>query len=356
MTDRANKNTIAEKLLNWYDQNRRDLPWRARPGEQKNPYQIWLSEIMLQQTTVATVKDYYRAFLKRWPKVEDLAQAPLDDVLHAWQGLGYYARARNLHKCANVVANDLNGEFPRSEKGLRSLPGIGDYTAAALMALVHGEKATPVDGNIERVVARLFRIATPLPEGKKDIRKRAVQLTPDVRTGDYAQAMMDLGATLCSPKKPACSLCPLSEDCEAYAKDVPETFPRRKAKPPKPTRQAIIYWIERPDGSILLRRRPENGLLGGMMEFPSTDWRETPTDIKAAQRNAPVSAVWRPLPGEIRHTFTHFHLVLTVLKGKTRGTPPINGLWCAPQDMGSQALPTVMKKVLRHALRLKESK
>jgi len=351
MTGDKKNQTTAALLLQWYDAHRRDLPWRALPGETKPPYEIWLSEIMLQQTTVATVKDYYRSFLQRWPTVEDLAKAPLDDVLHAWQGLGYYARARNLHKCAQAVAYELKGQFPKTEKGLRALPGIGDYTAAALMALAYGKKATPVDGNIERVVSRLFRIATPLPEGKSDIRARAVELTPDERPGDYAQAMMDLGATLCSPKKPACSLCPLGGLCQARDQGDAEIFPRRKAKPPKPTRQAIIYWIERPDGAVLLRKRPEKGLLGGMMEFPSTDWTEKPVDIAKGKRDAPAPAIWKRLPGEVRHTFTHFHLTLTVLSGKTRGVPAINGLWCTPDDLKDHALPTVMKKVARHALK-----
>jgi len=338
-------------LLDWYDANRRDLPWRARPGESKSPYEVWLSEIMLQQTTVATVKDYYRAFLKLWPKVEDLAEASLDEVLHAWQGLGYYARARNLHKCAQVVANDFEGTFPDSEKDLRALPGIGDYTAAAIMALVHQQKTTPVDGNIERVVSRLFRIETPLPQGKKDIRAQAIKLTPDVRPGDYAQAMMDLGASLCSPKKPVCPLCPLNDQCKAFKKGDSETFPRRKAKPPKPTRQAVIYWIQRPNGAVLLRKRPPKGLLGGMMEFPSTDWSDMPIDLKSAKRTAPASAIWKELPGQVRHTFTHFHLELTIVAGKTRGTPAIDGIWCPPSDLSTLALPTLMKKVARHAMK-----
>src|SRR5579885_2301985 len=265
--------TPADLLLAWYDRHRRVLPGRALPGERPDPYRVWLSEVMLQQTTVPAVMGYFARFLERRPDVEALAEAPLDEVLHAWQGLGYYARARNLHACARAVVARHGGAFPRDEAALRALPGIGDYTAAAIAAIAFDRRAAPVDGNVERVTARLFAIETPLPEAKPELRRLAASLVPERRAGDYAQAAMDLGATLCTPRKPRCVLCPWREECRARALGVAENLPRRRAAAARPVRRGVAFWAVREDGAVLLRRRPEAGLLGGMMEVPSTPWR-----------------------------------------------------------------------------------
>jgi A/G-specific adenine glycosylase len=345
------KQPEASVLLDWYDRHRRILPWRAAPGETADPYHVWLSEIMLQQTTVAAVKPYFESFLARWPRVEDLAAAELDEVLHAWAGLGYYARARNLHKCARVVAGEHGGRFPDTEEGLAELPGVGPYTAAAIAAIAFGRKASPMDGNIERVVARLFAVEEPLPAAKPHLRRLAATLTPDARAGDYAQAVMDLGSTICTPRKPMCALCPWMDACVARVSGAPDAFPRRAAKADKPTRRGVIFWTLDNDGRVLIRRRPENGLLGGMMEFPSTDWREEGASEADTRAAAPVKARWSALPGQVRHTFTHFHLELSVLSGRTTDPTGAAGLWCAVDRLSDYALPNVMKKVVRHALR-----
>lgn len=344
---------LAAGLLAWYDRHRRAMPWRALPGKTADPYHVWLSEIMLQQTTVATVGPYFERFLGLWPTVRDLAGAELDDILHAWQGLGYYARARNLHKCAKVVADRHGGVFPDSEAGLLALPGIGPYTAAAIAAIAFGRRATVVDGNVERVMARLHAVETPMPQAKEELRARAAALTPGARCGDYAQAVMDLGATVCSPRSPACAICPWTGACEARRRGIAAELPRRAPKAERPTRRGVAFWIVAPDGSVLLRRRPESGLLGGMMEVPSTDWREAGWSEAAARGAAPVAAEWQPVRGLVRHTFTHFHLELTVLAARVAATDGPNGLpegvWCRPGGFGDYALPTVMKKVVRLA-------
>jgi A/G-specific adenine glycosylase len=339
----------AATLLAWYDRHRRDLPWRARPGERADPYRVWLSEIMLQQTTVAAVGPYFARFLALWPDVRGLAAAPLDAVLHAWQGLGYYARARNLHACARAVVERHDGVFPGDEHGLRALPGIGGYTAAAIAAIAFDRKATAVDGNVERVVARLFSVTTPLPEAKPELRRLAATLTPDARAGDYAQAVMDLGATLCTPKKPKCVLCPWRDSCSARAAGIAEDLPARRAAGEKPVRRGVAFWAMRADGAVLLRRRPEKGLLGGMMEVPSTEWRADAWNIADAKAAAPVRARWRVLPGAVRHTFTHFHLEITVMTGAVAAQITDGGVWVAPGGLKDHALPSVMKKIIAHA-------
>jgi A/G-specific adenine glycosylase len=341
----------SDKILAWYDQNRRLLPWRSAPGVLANPYHVWLSEIMLQQTTVVTVKPYFEYFLAIWPNIKVLAIASLDDVLHAWQGLGYYARARNLHKCADIIASDYNGFFPEDEKNLLELPGIGPYTAAAITAIAFGKKATPVDGNIERVVARLFSVIEPIPKSKIKLHKLACAMTPDERAGDYAQALMDIGATICMPKKPMCSLCPLSGECKAEAKGIAGNLPNRVPKKKKPTRVGTIFWLSNDKGEILLRRRPEKGLLGGMVELPSSDWREDGLTKKTFFNDASAKIDWEILPGRVRHTFTHFHLELEVAAGQCIKSEPIEGIWSNASDFGNYALPTVMKKVAAHALK-----
>jgi A/G-specific adenine glycosylase len=343
--------SLAEALLAWYDRHRRDLPWRAKRGERPNPYRVWLSEIMLQQTTVATVGPHFQRFLARWPDLAALAAASLDDVLHAWQGLGYYARARHLHACARRVMDAHGGRFPDNEAELRKLPGIGDYTAAAVAAIAFDQKATPVDGNVERVMARLFAHEAPLPGAKPALHRVAAMLTPANRAGDYAQAAMDLGATICTPQKPKCILCPWREACRARALGIAESLPARARKGPKPLKRGVAFWALSAEGAVLLRRRPEKGLLGGMMEVPSTLWREAPWTVEEARCAAPVRAKWRLVPGLVRHGFTHFDLELTVLVGEVRNgeSPEHAGKWVALDALDSQALPTLMKKIVAHA-------
>ena len=336
----TNTRDPTKRLLRWYDANRRVLPWRALPGETPDPYRIWLSEIMLQQTTVATVTGYYGDFLARWPSLDDLAAADLDSVLHAWQGLGYYSRARNLHKCAVLVATEHGGRFPDQIADLAGLPGIGPYTAAAIAAIAFDRPVTPIDGNIERVICRLDAIPTELRKAKAEIRRRAESLSPPRRPGDFAQALMDLGATICRPKAPLCGECPLAADCRAADRGKPEAYPVRAEKKPRPSRYGTVYWIERSDGAVLMRRRPESGLLGGMMEFPSTPWRDRPPSFA----EAPAIADWRAVAGRVVHVFTHFRLELDIVVGADPVEAP-TGVWLRPEAFADYALPTVMKKV-----------
>ncbi|MBF0307308.1 MAG: A/G-specific adenine glycosylase [Alphaproteobacteria bacterium] len=333
-------------LLAWYDRNRRVLPWRETP----DPYRVWLSEVMLQQTTVAAVIPYFLAFVERWPRVEDLAAAPLDDVLRAWAGLGYYARARNLHACARTVTAWRGGRFPDTEEALLTLPGVGRYTAAAIAAIAFGRRAVVVDGNVERVMARLHAVTEPMPGVKRRLESLAAALTPDQRAGDYAQAVMDLGATVCTPRGPACGICPWMAACEGRAQGIAETLPARIVKPERPTRLGVAFWAVRKDGAVLLRRRPPTGLLGGMIEVPSTPWRAEAWTREQAAAEAPLTAEWRPLPGVVRHSFTHFHLELTLQLGRVGADPRARGLWVPLDRMGEHALPALMRKVVRHAL------
>lgn len=303
---------------------------------------------MLQQTTVATVKSYFERFTKRWPTVSDLAAAPRDDVLKAWAGLGYYARARNLKACAETVVRDHGGVFPEGADALRTLPGIGDYTAAAVAAIAFDEPVAVVDGNIERVVSRLFAIDTPMPAAKKIIRQRQTELTPQSRSGDFAQAMMDLGATLCTPRKPACSLCPVSDPCSARAAGTQELYPVKAPKAERPTRYGAAFVAERTDGAILLRTRPDSGLLGGMSEVPGSDWGENRTP---SQDDAPFAAEWRKIAPPVVHVFTHFRLELSVYHCVADTNHRyIDGWWSAPDDLPDEALPTVMKKAIEAAV------
>jgi A/G-specific adenine glycosylase len=340
---------LARRLLAWYDKHARRLPWRAAPGERADPYRVWLSEVMLQQTTVAAVEPYFRAFTARWPTVTALAAAPLDEILSAWAGLGYYARARNLHACAKVLAA-RGGDIPNDEDGLRALPGVGEYTAAAIAAIAFGQRAVVVDGNVLRVMARLFAERDSLPGAKPLLAARAESLTPTERAGDYAQAVMDLGATICTPRNPACGLCPWREDCDARRLGIAAALPARAAKPERPVRRGIAFWVSRPDGAVLLRRRPDKGLLGGMMEIPSTPWRAEPWPMEEAMAAAPLSARWRPVPGVVKHVFTHFSLELGVVTGRAAKNHKAEGEWCAVDTIDARALPSVMKKVVRHAL------
>ena len=348
--------SVAAVLLAWYDRERRQLPWRNPPGQRPDPYKVWLSEVMLQQTTVKAVLPRYALFLRRWPDIEALAAAPLGDVLAAWAGLGYYARARNLHACARAIVERYGGALPSDESELRKLPGVGAYTSAAIAAIAFGKRATPVDGNIERVVARLFAVTRPLPDAKSEIRALAETLTPEERPGDFAQAMMDLGATLCTPRRPACALCPLRPDCCGCAAGIAETLPFRQPTGERPLRRGVAFVAVRSDGAILLRERPQMGLLGGMLEVPSSPWQEAKPNGKSAERHAPFKAGWRKLPGLVEHSFTHFHLELAVHYALIapraeikRAADPKRCRFVARRDLASAALPSVMRKVLTHA-------
>jgi A/G-specific adenine glycosylase len=341
----------AEDLLIWYDRHRRDLPWRAKPGETANPYRVWISEIMLQQTTVTAVKPFYLRFLDRFPTVEALAQAQEDSVMQAWAGLGYYSRARNLHACAKAVVDRHGGHFPPTEAELLKLPGIGAYTAAAVAAIAFNEKAAAVDGNVERVMSRVFMIEDPLPKAKPLIRSLTDDIVPADRPGDFAQAVMDLGATICTPKRPACALCPWMIPCQARAAGLQEAFPKKLKKETGQLRKGAAFVVLRADDSILLRTRPPKGLLGGMAEPPTSAW-EPNYQPSQAVLDAPIDARWQRLPGVVRHVFTHFPLELTVLFAKVpKGTPaPDDMRWTPRMQLHEEALPGAMKKVLVHAL------
>ena len=346
---RRRKRKPSDALLNWYDAHRRDLPWRAPPGERADPYAVWLSEIMLQQTTVATVKPYFLDFLARWPSVEALAQASIEAVLAQWAGLGYYARARNLHRCAGIVTQEHRGRFPSEEAALLRLPGIGPYTAAAIAAIAFDAPCVAVDGNVERVVSRLFAIDAPEREAKAIIREKAASLLETPRSGDFAQAMMDLGATICAPRAPACEVCPLEAFCEARRMGEPERYPVRRKRAQKPLRRGAIFILRRGE-EVLLRRRPLSGLFGGMSAFPST-----PLTRDIAQADAlgfaPCDAVWRPLAEPVGHVFTHFSLSATVYVARTRSksTPGPDCRWAARINLDKEGLPTLMRKAALRA-------
>lgn len=340
----------AEDLLEWYDRHARDLPWRVLPsaraaGARPDPYRIWLSEIMLQQTTVAAVTPYFEAFTRRWPTVAAIAAAEDADLMAAWAGLGYYARARNLLKCARVVDETLGGCFPETEEGLRALPGIGPYTAAAIASIAFDKPAVVVDGNVERVMARLHGVEIPLPDAKPVLKAHAAALTPRARPGDHAQAVMDLGATICTPRAPACGLCPWRAECAGRLAGSAERLPAKRPKPAKPIRLGAVYIARRPDGAWLLETRPDSGLLGGMLGWPGSDWTETPPAAKV-----PFAAPWQPLPGEVRHTFTHFHLRLAVQVAQVSPEAGFEGAQAIPAAVfDPDSLPTVMRKAHRLA-------
>ena len=349
---KAMPDDTASRLLAWYDVHHRELPWRVSPreharGARPDPYRIWLSEVMLQQTTVEAVKSYFRAFVEKWPDVGALAAAPTEDVMKAWAGLGYYSRARNLKACADLVAA-RGGRFPDTEAALRDLPGIGAYTSAAITAIAFDRPAAVVDGNVERVISRLFSIRTPLSEAKAEIRAHVEAMVPAARPGDFAQAMMDLGATICTPRRPRCMLCPLREDCSAVVSGDPENFPVRLPKADKPQRRGAAFVAVREDGAILLRKRPDKGLLGGMTEVPTTAWTAR-VDGATTQAAAPFPADWKRA-GTISHVFTHFALELEIFLARTNGETPVGHFWSLRQDISGEALPTVMKKAIEAAI------
>jgi A/G-specific adenine glycosylase len=384
----------AAVLLAWYDRHRRKLPWRAENGDKPDPYHVWLSEIMLQQTTVKAVGPYYGRFLSRWPTIADLAAERLEEVLKLWAGLGYYARARNLHACARAVVQDHGGSFPQTEADLLMLPGIGAYTAAAIAAIAFDRKATPVDGNIERVIARLHAVEAPLPSSKPTIRALTGLLTPDNRAGDFAQAMMDLGATICTPKKPACSLCPWREPCVARKRGDQETFPRKTPKAEGKKRRGAAFVVTRADGALLVRTRPDKGLLAKMTEVPTTPWthdfdetdalthapilssppplrgrsasearrekaqrqignvQHTPLPNPPPQGGRESIGAWHRVPGLVTHVFTHFPLELAVYRTRVANSAraPKGMRWISADEIEGEAFPNVMRKVIAHAL------
>jgi A/G-specific adenine glycosylase len=340
-------------LLAWYDRHRRRLPWRAPPGARPDPYRIWLSEIMLQQTTVKAVGPYFEKFTARWPGITSLARASLDDVLRLWSGLGYYSRARNLHACAVTVTRDHGGVFPDTEEGLRALPGVGPYTAAAIAAIAFERRTMPVDGNIERVVSRLFAAEEMLPQAKPLIRELAATLLGDSRAGDSAQALMDLGASICTPKKPACALCPLMADCAARQQGTQESFPRKAAKKTGVLRRGAAFVVKR-GKELLVRTRPEKGLLGGMTEVPGSEWIAE-QDEKSARDQAPALqgvARWHRKAGVVTHAFTHFPLELVVYTAEVPSTTraPAGMRWVPIATLDDEAFPNVMRKVIAHGL------
>ena len=345
MLDEMEIAALRTRLLDWYDRSGRSLPWRIRPedraaGAIADPYAVWLSEIMLQQTTVPHATPYWLRFLDLWPQVGDLAAAPREDVMREWAGLGYYARARNLHACAQAVVEHHDGVFPSSLKELQALPGIGEYTANAIRAAAFDKPASVVDGNVERVMTRMWRIETPLPKAKREIKTVAAEIADPERPGDYAQAIMDLGATVCTPKSPNCLICPWAELCRGRAQGDMLSYPRKEKKKPKPVRRGTA-WLVRRGARIWLRQRPDTGLLGGMMEVPSTQWAESP-----APADPPFAAGWT-VTGEVKHVFTHFELRLEVHEADAQaGWEPEEGIWADTERLEDHALPSVMRKIV----------
>jgi A/G-specific adenine glycosylase len=341
------------RLLAWYDAHARQLPWRAPRGGPASAYGVLVSEFMLQQTTVATVKARFPEFLARFPDVHALAAAEEAEVLHAWQGLGYYRRARALHACARVIVQRHGGELPREEAMLRALPGIGPYTAKALRAIVYGASCVPVDGNVLRVMARLHRVETALPDAAGHLHDLAGHLAGDHRSGEVAQALMDLGATVCRPRRPACLVCPWRPACQAHRTGLAEQLPRRTPGRARPVRRGLAFLLARPDGAILFRRRASGGLLGGLHELPSSPWQEGPLELKRALAHAPSASAWRVHPTAARHGFTHFVLELNLAEARVVDDRPADetsgDIWCRPAELGCLALPAVMKKLLRLA-------
>lgn len=341
--------TISNHLLNWYDQHGRTLPWRAKGKQKPDPYHVWISEIMLQQTTVAAVIPYFLSFTKRWPTIKDFSKASLDDVLHAWQGLGYYSRARNLHKAAGIITDKFKGQLPNAETDLLSLPGLGPYTSAAVSAIAFNQVSAPVDGNIERVIARLFCIAGLNPQLKKDVTAKLKPLVPNDRPGDFIQALMDLGATVCLPENPKCDICPLQKNCRAFQTNRVKDFPTKKTKAKIPVRKTIVFWVEDKNGNVLIRKRPEKGLLASMMEIPSSAW-STDFNLEKALKEAPLKLNYKLQPGTLRHTFTHFHLDMQIATAETKSKQ--KGLWVHPKDFQDYAFPNLMKKIIKASTKI----
>lgn len=340
-------------LLKWYDDEGRTLPWRAKNKQVINPYHVWLSEIMLQQTTVITVIPYFLSFIQRWPTFQALSQASLDDILHAWQGLGYYARARNLHRCAQKITSDYHGTLPTTSEELIKLPGIGPYTAKAIAAIAFNQDVLPIDGNIARILSRLYGISSPLPAGMTEIQNVAVIFTPQIRPGDFAQAMMDLGATICIPRTPLCEKCPFQTGCKAHALGIAAELPVKIKKRARPQKYAVAYILKRKDGAILLRKRPEKGLLGGMMGVPTSEWRLNRLESHLLNVEAPLEMEWECLEEIIHHSFTHFDLEVDLYYGNIspQEASSLEGDWIFLDQLKLYALPKLFKKIIEASLK-----
>jgi A/G-specific adenine glycosylase len=348
LASEAKRKAIVARTLAWWDRSRRSLAWRAEPGEAPDPYRVWLSEVLLQQTTAQAATPYYQAFIAKWPSVEDLAAASTENVMSAFAGLGYYSRARNLHACAKEIARQ-GGIFPSEEAELRALPGVGAYTAAAIAAIAFGRQTTPVDGNIARILSRLLALEKPIARARAELATAARSLAPGRRAGDFAQALMDIGATVCRPRNPACGLCPLAQDCAAFQAGVSEAYPRRAEAKARPRRQGAVFFARRSDGAFLARRRPPHGLLASTLELPGTLWTaEGPGE--AVHGAAPVVAHWRRLSGEVEQVFTHFALKLTVYAAEFEGGAPAGCCWVGSDAVGEAGFSSMMRKAVTHAL------
>jgi A/G-specific adenine glycosylase len=345
----GSSSSLSARLLAWYDIHRRVLPWRAPAGKRADPYRVWLSEIMLQQTTVQAVGNYYRKFLTLWPNVQALANAKQDDVLAAWAGLGYYARARNLHAAAKKVAQEMGGKFPTTAEGLRVLPGVGGYTSAAIAAIAYDERQAAMDANAERVIARLYAVQTPMPKAKVQLHAHCSVLVPQ-RAGDFAQALMDLGSAICTPKRPACGNCPWTDDCLARRRGIQELLPVKAPKIARPLKRGAAFVALDGQGAVLLVKRPEKGLLASMLEPPLGPWAEDFPSASAALKQAPFAAKWTKRPGIVRHGFTHFELETEVYVAEISKRPSFKGNWVATAKLREVALPTVMRKIVEHGL------
>jgi A/G-specific adenine glycosylase len=348
LASEAKRKAVVARALVWWDRHRRALPWRAEPGEIPDPYRVWLSEVLLQQTTAQAATPYYQAFIAKWPTVEDLAAAPVEAVISTFAGLGYYSRARNLHACAKEITG-RNGRFPSEEADLRALPGVGAYTAAAIAAIAFGRQTAPVDGNIARVLARLISLEKPIARARRELAAAARVLAPSRRAGDFAQALMDIGATLCRPRRPACGSCPLAQDCAAFQAGAPEAYPRRPEAKARPRRQGAVFFARRSDGAFLARRRPPHGLLASTIELPGKVWTSKGSDGGPAGA-APVVARWRRLPGGVEQVFTHFALRLTVYAAEFEGGAPAGCFWVTPDAVSTAGFSSMMRKAVEHAL------
>jgi A/G-specific adenine glycosylase len=345
----AKRNAIVARTLEWWESRRRALAWRAAPGETPDPYRVWLSEVLLQQTTAQAATPYFLNLIAKWPRVEDLAAAPGEAVMSAFAGLGYYSRARNLHACAKEIAR-RGGQFPSEEAELRSLPGVGAYTAAAISAIAFGRQTAPVDGNIARVLARLLAMEEPIAQAKGEIAKAARALAPCERAGDFAQALMDIGATICRPRNPDCAHCPLVQDCAAFRTAAPEAYPRRAGAKIKPCREGAVFFARRSDDAFLARRRAPHGLLASTVELPGTPWtNEGPRE--GSHSATPVAARWRRLPGTVGQVFTHFALKLTVYAAAFEGAAPEGHFWVPRNAVGEAGFSNMMRKAVEHAFR-----
>lgn len=353
LSKQKGETSFSHRLLDWYDIHARSMPWRVPPhdhalGVRANPYHVWLSEVMLQQTQVATVKDYFLKFISKWPSVFELAKSEEEDVLKAWAGLGYYSRARNLKKCANFVVAEYEGKFPQTFEELKKLPGIGDYTASAIASIAFDQPVAVLDGNVERVMSRHQRIETVFPDAKAETKIMLGRILDKERPGEFAQASMDLGATICTPKRPACSLCPVNKDCLGFKNGDAENFPYKKPKAQKPTRKGATFVITNSNDEVFLCKRPDSGLLAGMTQVPTTQWNSR-QDGSEDTTQAPIEANWKNT-GIAKHTFTHFHLELTVWRIAHINSVSQEGWWCKIGKLTDEALPTVMHKVIQKAL------